>query len=72
MKKNMGNVDRIIRTLLAILVAVLYFTNQISGTAAIILGIIAIIFLLTSLVGFCPLYVPFKISTRKKEKSSKN
>jgi small-conductance mechanosensitive channel len=68
-KKNMGAADRIIRTLLAILVAVLYFTNQISGTAAIILGIFAIIFLLTSLVGFCPLYVPFKISTRKKEKS---
>ncbi len=66
MKKNMGNADRIIRTLLAILVAVLYFTDQISGTAAIILGIFAIIFLLTSLVGFCPLYVPFKISTRKK------
>jgi small-conductance mechanosensitive channel len=72
MKKNMGAADRIIRTLLAILVAVLYFTNQISGTAAIILGIFAIIFLLTSLVGFCPLYVPFKISTRKKEKSPKS
>lgn len=72
MKKNMGAADRIIRILLAILVAVLYFTDQISGTAAIILGIFAIIFLLTSLVGFCPLYVPFKISTRKKEKSSKN
>ena len=72
MKKNMGTADRIIRTLLAILVAVLYFTNQISGTAAIILGIFAIIFLLTSLVGFCPLYVPFKISTRKKEKSPKS
>ncbi len=72
MKKNMGTADRIIRTLLAILVAVLYFTNQISGTAAIILGIIAVIFLLTSLVGFCPLYVPFKISTRKKEKSPKS
>lgn len=69
MKKNMGAADRIIRTLLAILVAVLYFTNQISGTAAIILGIFAIIFLLTSLAGFCPLYIPFKISTRKKRKA---
>lgn len=66
MKKNMGSVDRIIRIILAVVVAVLYFTNQISGTAAIILGILAIIFLLTSLVGFCPLYVPFKLSTRKK------
>jgi len=65
----MGALDRIIRTILAVVVVVLYFTKQISGTAAIILGIIAVIFLLTSLIGFCPLYVPFKISTQKKEKS---
>jgi small-conductance mechanosensitive channel len=69
MKKNMGVIDRIIRTILAILVIVLYFTKLISGTAAIILGIIAVIFLLTSLFGFCPLYVLFKISTMKKQKS---
>jgi len=68
MKKNMGAADRIIRLFLAVVVAVLYFTDQISGTAAIVLGIIAIIFLLTSLVGFCPLYVPFRISTRRKER----
>jgi Na+/H+ antiporter NhaA len=66
MSKNMGAADRIIRTLLAIVVIVLFFTKQITGLAAIILGIFAIIFLLTSAVGFCPLYVPFKISTRKK------
>ena len=65
MTKNMGNVDRIIRFLLAVLVAVLYFTGVISGTVAIILGIIAAIFLVTSLIGFCPLYVPLKFSTRK-------
>ena len=65
MTKNMGNVDRIIRFLLAVLVAVLYFTNVISGTVAVILGIIAVIFLVTSLIGFCPLYVPLKFSTRK-------
>ncbi|MBD3414364.1 MAG: DUF2892 domain-containing protein, partial [Candidatus Aminicenantes bacterium] len=47
-----------------------YLTNQISGTAAIVLGIVAVIFLLTSLVGLCPLYLPFKISTKKKEKSA--
>ena len=64
MKKNMGAADRIIRTILAIVLAVLYFTNQITGTAAIVLGIIAIVFLLTSVVGFCPLYVPFNINTR--------
>lgn len=63
MKQNMGSMDRIIRVVLAITVAILYFTNLISGTAAIILGILAIIFLLTSVVGFCPLYAPFKFST---------
>lgn len=67
MKKNMGTVDRLIRTILAAVIAVLYFTNQITGTAAIILGIFAIAFLLTSSIGFCPLYVPLKISTAKKK-----
>ena len=65
MKQNMGNADRIIRVVLAVAVAILYFTNLISGTAAIILGILAIVFLLTSVVGFCPLYAPFKLSTKK-------
>ena len=63
--KNMGKTDRFIRISFAILVAVLYFTNVISGTLALILGIFAIIFLLTSLISFCPLYMPFKLSTRK-------
>jgi len=62
----MGAADRIIRIVLAVVIAVLFFTDQITGAAAVILGILAIIFLLTSLVGFCPLYVPFKLSTRKK------
>ena len=66
MKKNMGTLDRIIRVSLVVLIAVLYFTNVISGTWAIILGVVAVIFLLTSLVGVCPLYMPFGISTRKK------
>lgn len=66
MKKNMGTLDRIIRVSLVVLIAILYFTNVISGTWAIILGILAVVFLLTSLVGFCPLYLPFGISTRKK------
>ncbi len=68
MTKNMGAADRVIRILLAIVVGILYFTGRITGTAAIILGIIAIIFLLTSSIGTCPLYSPFKISTKKKEK----
>ena len=66
MMKNMGAVDRLVRTILALVVVALYFTGQISGVAAIILGIIAVIFLLTSAIGFCPLYVPLKLSTRKK------
>lgn len=66
MKKNMGMLDRIIRVSLVVLIAVLYFTNVISGTWAIILGVAAVVFLLTSLIGVCPLYMPFGISTRKK------
>jgi hypothetical protein len=65
MKQNMGSVDRVLRIMVALAVAVLYFTNQISGTAALILGLFAVIFALTSFVGFCPLYVPLKISTKK-------
>ena len=65
MKKNMGNLDRIIRVAVALVVAVLYFTNVISGTVAIVLGILAVIFLATSLVSTCPLYLPFGLSTRK-------
>ncbi len=66
MVKNMGTADRVIRTLLAIVIAVLFFSGKIAGALGIILGIVAIVFLLTSAVGFCPLYVPLKISTRKK------
>ena len=66
MKKNMGIIDRTIRTLLALAIVVLYLTNMISGIAALILGIFAVTFLLTSFIGFCPLYAPFKFSTCKK------
>ena len=65
MKPNMGNVDRIIRLVLAVIFAYLYFTGAVSGTLGIILIVLAAIFLLTSLVSFCPLYYPFKFSTRK-------
>jgi hypothetical protein len=60
-----GTTDRVIRVLLAVVVAVLYFTNQISGTLAVILGLLAVILVLTSVVSFCPLYLPFKLSTKK-------
>lgn len=66
MKKNVGTVDRFIRILIAVLIAILYFTNQINGTVAIIFIVLAIVFAVTSLMGFCPLYLPFGISTNKK------
>ena len=62
----MGSADKTIRIVIALLIAVLYFFNVISGTVAIVLGVIAIAFALTSLINFCPLYYPFGISTRKK------
>ena len=65
MKKNMGTVDKAIRVVVAIVIGVLYFTGQITGTAAIILGVLAIAFLLTSVVGTCPLYLPVGLSTKK-------
>jgi len=67
MKKNMGTTDKVVRILIAVVVLVLYFTNVISGTLGIVLLIIAGIFVLTSLLSFCPLYLPFGLSSRKKE-----
>jgi hypothetical protein len=67
MKKNMGMIDITIRLVIAALVIVLYFTHVISGILAIVLLIFAGIFVLTSILSFCPLYLPFGISTRKKE-----
>jgi hypothetical protein len=68
MKKNMGTADRIFRLIAAIAVGVLYGLNLISGTVAIVLGVIAIAFLATSLLGWCPLYLPFSLSTCKTSK----
>lgn len=65
MKKNMGTADRIIRILIAALIAVLYFTGTISGVWATVLLVVAGIFVLTSFVSFCPLYAPFGIRTCK-------
>jgi hypothetical protein len=66
--KNMGGVDRIVRIIVAAIIAVLYYTGTISGTVGIILLILAGIFLLTSIVSVCPLYFPFKIKTNKNKK----
>ena len=70
MKKNMGTVDRAIRTIVAIAIGVLYFTNLISGTLAIILGVMAVAFLVTSFVSWCPAYCPFGLSTKKAPEGS--
>lgn len=67
MKKNMGSADRVIRVLIAAVIAILYFTHVITGTLGIVLLILAVVFLLTSLVSFCPLYAPFGISTCSKK-----
>ena len=63
----MGTIDKVIRILIAVVVAVLFFTHVISGTLGIILLIVAGIFVVTSLISFCPLYLPFGLSTKKKE-----
>jgi hypothetical protein len=63
MKKNMGTADRIIRLLIAAIITTLYLTNSISGTVGIILLVLAGVFVLTSLVSFCPLYTIFGISS---------
>jgi len=70
MTKNMGSVDKIIRLIVAALFVVLYFTGTVTGTVGIILLIIASVFILTSLISSCPLYLPFGLKTtceKKKE-----
>jgi len=66
MKRNMGNIDRWIRTLLALVLAVLIWLDILPFWLSLVLGILGIILLVTSLFRFCPLYLPFKISTIKK------
>ncbi len=67
MKKNMGSADKTIRVFIAAIVALLYFTGVITGTLAIVLMILALVFVITSLIGVCPLYPILGINTRKKE-----
>jgi hypothetical protein len=67
MKKNMGSVDKVIRILVAVVVVTLYFTNVISGTLGVILLVLSGVFVMTSVFSICPLYMPFGLSTRKKE-----
>ena len=65
MKRNMGTIDRTVRILAAIAIFILYYFAVISGTLAIVLLIVAAMFIFTSLMGFCPLYYPFGIKTCK-------
>lgn len=66
MKKNVGTVDKVIRILIAVVMAVLFFTHVIAGTIGIILLVVSGVLVLTSLISFCPIYWPFGLSTRKK------
>jgi hypothetical protein len=67
MKKNMGTIDKVIRILFAVAVVVLYFIHLVSGTLGIILPVLAGVFVLTSLISFCPPYLPFGIKPGGKE-----
>lgn len=66
MRQNIGNLDRSIRLLIAVMFGIFYLTGIITGATATVLLILALIFVFTSLIKFCPLYIPFKISTIKK------
>ncbi|MEQ8424224.1 MAG: DUF2892 domain-containing protein [Cyclobacteriaceae bacterium] len=70
MKKNMGNADRIIRIILALVFASLYFTGTIAGTLGLVLMVLAAVFALTSLVSFCPLYAIVGLNTCPAKKMS--
>lgn len=67
MKKNIGTIDRAIRVLIAVVLAILVFAKVINGVAGIVLLILASVFVITSLLGFCPLYFPFGLKTNKKQ-----
>lgn len=69
MKKNMGTVDSILRIVVAAIIITLYLMNLITGTMAIILFVLAIVFILTGFLQFCPLYLPFGINTRKTDEN---
>lgn len=65
MKKNMSSIDRIIRVILAVVMGILYFTGTVTGTLGIVMLVLGGVFVLTSLISFCPLYAIFGISTCK-------
>ena len=70
MKTNMGSIDRVVRIVIAMIFIGLYFANIVTGMLAIVLLVLAGVFILTGLFSFCPLYLPLGINTRKKRKST--
>lgn len=72
MKKNMGFVDRAIRAVIAVIIGVLFFTNVITGGLGIVLLVLAFIMLFTSLVAYCPLYLPFGLNTLRRKIVTRN
>ena len=66
MTKNVGSADRVIRTLIALAIGVLIIGGQFTGTAAVILGIVAVVLLVTGAIGVCPLYALLKVTTAKR------
>jgi len=66
MTRNVGSADRVIRTLAALAIGVLIMGGQLAGTAAVILGVVAVVLLATGAAGFCPLYALLKLTTVKR------
>lgn len=67
MKNNMGSFDRTLRVIIAIVLAILILLGEIKGITAIILGIVAVVFVITGAIGICPIYSLFKVNTAKRE-----
>jgi len=65
MKRNLSNIDRIARVVLAAIFAYLYFSGIVTGALGVVLLVLGAVFLLTAVIAFCPLYAPFKFSTYK-------
>ena len=67
MKKNVGIIDRAVRILIAVIIIALFFAHVIAGTLGIVLLVLAVVFILTGLIRFCPLYLSFGINTWSKK-----
>lgn len=70
MKPNLGTADRSVRIVVALAITALYVTDLISGTTAIVLGIVAVLFFVTAVLARCPAYIPLGLSTRRHPRPS--